>query len=148
MEEDSELSSEQIQKEAEAINQKVNHWQAEKKMTAQQAGKGKSQARQLTKDGANWPPISSRKNCSMDVYSKIDPDATFRCMKNGQWLPVYNIIEGSKNQCIVNYTIHQRTSETNAFVFHTKGLARFTEQRPENVIGDAAYGSEEHYRYL
>ena len=71
-------------------------------------------------------------------YSKTDPDATFMRLKDGQLLPASNIIEGSENQFIVNYTIHQRSNETNEFVAHIKELARFTKQRPENVIGDAA----------
>ena len=81
-------------------------------------------------------------------YSKTDPDASFMPLKDGQLLPAYNIIEGSENQFIVNYTIHQTSSETNEFVPDIKELARFTEQSPQNVIGDAAYGSEENYTYL
>ena len=50
--EDSKLTSERLQEEAKAINETISHRQAEKKLTAQQASKGKSQARQLAKDGA------------------------------------------------------------------------------------------------
>ena len=50
--------------------------------------------------------------------SKTDPDATFMALKDGQLLPASNIIEGSENQLIVNYTIHQTSSETNEFVAH------------------------------
>ena len=57
-------------------------------------------------------------------------------------------IEGSENQFIVNYTIDQTSSETSEFVPDIKGLARFSEQSPENVFGAAAYGSEENYSYL
>ena len=148
--EDSELTSEQIQEKAKAINEKINHRQAEKKITTQQAGKGKSQARQLAKDGAKLATYEQQEKLlnGRNSYSKTDPDATFMRMKDGQLLPAYNIIEGSENQFIVNYTIHQTLGETNEFVPHIKELARFTEQRPKNVIGDAAYGSEENYTYL
>ena len=148
--EDSELTSEQIQEKAKAINEKINHRQAEKKITTQQAGKGKSQARQLAKDGAKLATYEQQEKLlnGRNSYSKTDPDATFMRMKDGQLLPAYNIIEGSENQFIVNYTIHQTLGETNEFVPHIKELARFTEQRPKNLIGDAAYGSEENYTYL
>ena len=148
--EDSELTSEQIQEKAKAINEKINHRQAEKKITTQQAGKGKSQARQLAKDGAKLATYEQQEKLlnGRNSYSKTDPDATFMRMKDGQLLPAYTIIEGSENQFIVNYTIHQTLGETNEFVPHIKELARFTEQRPKNLIGDAAYGSEENYTYL
>lgn len=81
-------------------------------------------------------------------YTKTDPDATLMRLQAGQLLPAYNIIEESENQFIVNYPIHQTSSETNEFVPHIKALAHFTEQSPQNVIGAAAYGSEEKYTYL
>ena len=148
--EDSELTSEQIQEYVKAINQKVNHRQAEEKITAQQARKGKSQARQLAKHGDKLATYEQQEKLlnGRNSYSKTDPDATGMRMKDGQLLPTYNIIEGSENQFIVNYTIHQTSGEAKEFVPHIKELARFTEQRPKNVIGDAAYGSEENYTYL
>ena len=83
-----------------------------------------------------------------ESYTKTDPDPSFMRLKEGQLLPAYNIIEGIANQFIVNYTIDQRAIETNEFVPPIKDLVRFTEQSPENVIGDASYGSEENYTYL
>ena len=116
-------------------------------MTAQQARKGKSQANQLAKDGAKLATYEQQEKLlnGRNSYSKTDPDATFMRLKDGQLLPAYNIIEGSENQFIVNYTIHQTSSETNEFVAHIEELARFSEQPPQNLIGDAAYGSEENY---
>ena len=148
--EDSELTSEQIQEKAKAINQAIDHQQAEQKMTAKQASKAKSQARQLAKDGAKLATYEQQEKLlnGRNSYSKTDPDATFMRMKDGQLLPAYTIIEGSENQFIVNYTIHQTSGEAKEFVPHIKELARFTEQRPKNLIGDAAYGSEENYTYL
>ena len=76
--EDSELTSEQIQEKAKAINEKINHRQAEKKITTQQAGKGKSQARQLAKDGAKLATYQQQGQLlnGRNSYSKTDPDAT------------------------------------------------------------------------
>jgi transposase len=50
--EDIQLSSQQVQEQAKAINEKIAQLQTEKGLTAQQVGKRKSQARQLAKDGA------------------------------------------------------------------------------------------------
>ena len=69
-------------------------------------------------------------------------------LQAGQLHPAHNLIEGSENQFIVNYTIHQTSSQTNEFVPPIKELARFTEQSPQNVIRDAANGREEHYTNL
>ena len=148
--ETTELTSKQLQEQAKAINQKIVHLQAEKRLTAQQTPKGKSQANQLAKHGAKLGTYEQQEKLlnGRQSYSKTDPDATFMPLKDGQLLPAYNIIEGSENQFIVNYTIHQTSNETNEFVPHIKELARFTKQSPENVIGDAAYGSEENYTYL
>ena len=81
-------------------------------------------------------------------YAKTDPDATFMRLKAGQLHPAYNLIEGRKNQFIVNHTIHQTSSQPNEFVPPIKQPARFTEQSPQNVIRDAANGREEHYTNL
>ena len=69
-------------------------------------------------------------------------------LQAGHLHPAHNLIERSKNQFIVNYTIHQTSSQTNEFVPPIKQLARFTEQSPQNVIRDAANGREEHYTNL
>ncbi|MDI6804997.1 MAG: IS1182 family transposase, partial [Bacteroidota bacterium] len=81
-------------------------------------------------------------------YSKTDTDATFFRMKNDQLLPAYNVMIGTENQFIVNYSIHQKASEADQFIRHFTKLTRTTGLIPEDVIGDAAYGSEENYAFL
>jgi len=51
-------------------------------------------------------------------YSKTDNDATFMRMKddhmrNGQLKPAYNLQISTNNQYIVNYSIHQKATDTN-----------------------------------
>ena len=81
-------------------------------------------------------------------YAKTAPDATFMRLQAGHLLPAHNLIEGRENQLIVNYTIHQTSSQPNEFVPPIKELAPFTEQSPQNVIGAAANGRAEHYTNL
>jgi transposase len=81
-------------------------------------------------------------------YSKTDTDATFFRMKNDQLLPAYNVMIGTENQFILHYSIHQKASEADQFIRH---FTKFTETLgllPEDVVGDAGYGSEENYAFL
>ena len=53
--------------------------------------------------------------------SKTDPDATFMRMKedhmkNGQLKPAYNVQASTNNQFVVNYTVHQNTTDTNTLI--------------------------------
>jgi transposase len=81
-------------------------------------------------------------------YSKTDPEATFFRMKDDQLLPAYNIMMGTENQFIINYSVHQRASETDQFIAHFAKFSSAVGMLPDAVIGDAAYGSEENYQYL
>jgi transposase len=82
-------------------------------------------------------------------YSKTDKDATFFRMKSDQILPAYNVIIGSNEQIIINYSIHQKPSEVDRFIPHMRKLQRTTRGKlPERIIGDSAYGSEENYNFL
>lgn len=81
-------------------------------------------------------------------YSKTDWDATFFRTKTGQLLPSYNLIIGTEGQIIINYSIHQKASETDHFIGHMEKLNRLGIGKPKAVITDAGYGSEENYRYL
>jgi transposase len=81
-------------------------------------------------------------------YSKTDADATFFRMKNEQLLPAYNVMIGTENQFILNYSIHQKASESDQFISHFTKLPRELGLLPDTVIGDSAYGSEENYAFL
>jgi len=90
-------------------------------------------------------------------YSKTDPDATFMRTKddhlgNGQMKPSYNIQLGTENQFIINYTVHQTTSDMIAFTDHFDDTEEMLESigapLPKRLCGDAGYGSEQNYEYL
>jgi transposase len=86
-------------------------------------------------------------------YSKTDPEATFMRMKedhmlNGQLKAGYNVQISTNNQIVVDYSIHQRPTDTTTLVSHVEGMIDAYGERPENLIADAGYGSEENYRYM
>jgi transposase len=86
-------------------------------------------------------------------YSKTDPDATFMrmkddCLGKGQPKAAYNIQNGTQNQFVVSFSLHQQAGDTTCLLPHLEQLKQKFGQLPENMIGDAAYGSEENYAYL
>lgn len=86
-------------------------------------------------------------------YAKTDEDATFMrmkddVMKNGQLKPAYNIQIGTENQFVVGFSLHQQAGDTGCLVPHLEQLKGQVGRLPDNVIADAAYGSEENYAYL
>ena len=69
-------------------------------------------------------------------------------MKNGQLKAGYNVQISSNNQYIVNYSIHQRPTDTTTLPEHIESYKEKYDQAPEVVIADAGYGSEENYQYM
>ena len=64
-------------------------------------------------------------------YSKTDTDATFMRMKedhmlNGQLKPAYNVQVSTNNQYIADYSIHQKTTDTNTLAAHLGQHAELT----------------------
>lgn len=81
-------------------------------------------------------------------YSKTDNDATFMRMKDGTLLPAYNVMLSTENQFVVNYSLHQNPSDSNLFVEHLKKFETISPKLPDNLVGDAAFGTEQNYAYL
>lgn len=83
-------------------------------------------------------------------YSKTDPEATCMRMKEDRgaekaWpKPAYNVQVGSEGQFVVGYSVHNHSSDPICLVPHLKKL----KHPPQNIVADAAYGSEENYAYL
>ncbi len=107
----------------------------------------------------NWPKNLERykkqegKLGKRNSYSKTDEDATFMRMKddhmkNGQLKAAYNLQVSSNSQYIVNYSIHQRPTDTATLPEHIESHKEKYEQLPEVVVADAGYGSEENYQYM
>ncbi|MDQ3102117.1 MAG: IS1182 family transposase, partial [Bacteroidota bacterium] len=86
-------------------------------------------------------------------YSKTDPDATFMRMKddhmgNGQLKAGYNIQWSTQDQFIVQYSLHQDTTDTRTLIPHYKELKAQLGKLPGAAVADAGYGSEQNYEYL
>lgn len=90
---------------------------------------------------------------SRTSYSKTDPDATFMHlkedhMKNGQLKPAYNLQFSTNGQYIVNYSLHQTTTDTTTLIEHLEQIKKQYGSLPAEVVADAGYGSEQNYSYL
>lgn len=86
-------------------------------------------------------------------YSKTDQDATFMRMKedhmqNRQLKPANNVQASTNNQFVVNYTVHQNTTDTNTLTEHIEDYKQCYHTAPQIATADAGYGSEESYEYL
>lgn len=86
-------------------------------------------------------------------YSKTDPDATFMRMKedhmlNGQLKPAYNWQISTQDQFILNYSLHQTTTDTQTLASHLEQYESLYGIKPSAVVADAGYGSEENYGIL
>lgn len=86
-------------------------------------------------------------------YSKTDTDSTFMRMKedpmkNGQLKAGFNVQVSTNNQVVLAYSLHQKPGDTTTLITHVEGMIELYGRRPENLIADAGYGSEENYRYL
>jgi transposase len=107
----------------------------------------------------NWPKNLEKyaeqeeKLGQRNSYSKTDEDATFMrlkedSMKNGQLKAAYNVQISSNNQYIVNYSIHQKPTDTTTLPEHIESYKEKYNQNPEVIIADAGYGSQENYKYM
>ena len=111
---------------AEQINTKIKQLQSNDQLTHNQARKRITQVNQIKKHAVKLAHYENQERIlnGRRSYSKTDTDATFMRLKDDQLVPAYNIIHGTENQFIVNYTIHQTAGETNEFVKHIKQLKR------------------------
>lgn len=146
--EESQVDQAKIREKAEELNKAIK--QINEKGDKKKGRSAQSKLNQLKKQSERLARYEEQEKLlnGRRSYSKTDPDATFMRMKNGQLLPAYNVIHGTENQFIVNYTTHQTAGEAGIFVPHMQHLAKFTYKMPQNAIGDAGFGSEENYDYL
>lgn len=85
--------------------------------------------------------------------SKTDPDATFMRMKedhmlNGQLKPAYNLQISTQAQFILNYTLHQTSTDYGTLASHIEQYESLYSALPKAVVADAGYGSDENYGLL
>jgi len=81
-------------------------------------------------------------------YSRTDEEATFMRMKDKRLLAGYNVIIGTENQYITNYTITQNAADTVGFIENIKKYKQKYGKYPEKVFGDAGFGGEENYEFV
>lgn len=107
----------------------------------------------------NWPENLERyqeqekKLGSRNSMSKTDPDATFMRMKedhmlNGQLKPAYNWQISSQDQFILNYSLHQTSTDYQTLPAHLAQYESLYGIKPSAVVADAGYGSDENYQFL
>lgn len=107
----------------------------------------------------NWPAKLDEYKRQEEIlsdrnsYSKTDKDATFMRMKddhmmNGQLKAAYNWQISTNNQFILNYSIHQKTTDTVVLKDHLSSYYALYGSYPKTLVADAGYGSEENYEYL
>ena len=88
-------------------------------------------------------------------YAKTDPDASSMRMKEDRgaekaWpKPAYNVQLGTEGQYIVGFSLHGRAADAPCLIPHLEQVRQNLNGRlPQNIVADAAYGSEENYAYL
>ncbi|QKJ29936.1 IS1182 family transposase [Mucilaginibacter mali] len=86
-------------------------------------------------------------------FSKTDPGATFMRMKedpmlNGQLKPGYNLQISTQEQFILNYSLHQTTTDYQTLPSHIEQYETLYHALPKAVVADAGYGSDENYGVL
>src|ERR1700742_3168902 len=107
----------------------------------------------------NWPANLERYDeqekqlGSRNSFSKTDPDATFMRMKedhmlNGQLKPAYNLQISTQDQFILNYTLHQTSTDYQTLPSHIDGYEALYKELPKAIVADAGYGSDENYGIL
>lgn len=55
---------------------------------------------------------------------------------------------GTENQCIIEYSLHQRLTDTRCLKPHLENVKADLGKLPKTIIADAGYGGEENYEYL
>ena len=143
-----EINSEELEKEVTRINEKIKN-----------KPKNKIIIKQLkTIEGEYLPRLKNyeqqlKQLGERNSYSKTDVDATFMRMKddhmkNGQLKPSYNAQASSEEQFVTYFSIHQTPGDTTCLIPHLDGFKKAYDTQSQEIVADAAYGSEENYEYL
>jgi len=69
-------------------------------------------------------------------------------MRNGQLKPGYNLQISTHDQFVVNYTMHQKPTDTTTLPSHLKAHKDAFTTLPKKITADAGYGSEQNYMHL
>lgn len=151
MGENSEITSEDIEKTVERINKIIKSKKENKDKKEFVKIKKKLEDDALVRMKKYEEQLETFGN--RNSYSKTDKDATFMRMKedhmrNGQLKPGYNVQIATENQFVLNYEVYQKPGDTTLLIpFIEKFKNRF-KKYPKNLIADSGYGSEENYNYI
>jgi transposase len=142
------LSSVELDKKIEELNQKLLEKQASRKAIRQVEKLRDEDLPKLREYEDHLRRMGERNS-----YSKTDPDATFMrmkedAMKNGQLKPAYNLQLSTEKNFITNFSIHQRPGDTATFISHMESFKERYGSYPDLAVADAGYGSFENYEYL
>lgn len=134
------IKSEELKKKIERLKEKINDENKESKKLI----------KNLEKESSNLEKYERQEEIlgKRGSYSKTDNDSTFYRFKDKRLLPGYNLILGTEDQFILNYSLHQNPSETVCFIPHMKKLKNLINRYPSNVVGDSTYGSQENYEFI
>lgn len=143
-----ELDPQKVERTIDAINAALKDKPVEKKVQQKLAYAGKNWGANLRKYRMQESILGKRGS-----YSKTDPDATFMRMKddhmgNGQLKAGYNVQWSTQDQFILQYSLHQDTTDTKTLIPHYRQMKAQLGQLPKAAVADAGYGSEQNYEYL
>ena len=143
-----ELSAEKVEATINKIDQALKGKDVDKKVQQKIRYAAKNWAPKLEEYEEKEQILKGRNS-----YSKTDTDATFMRMKddhmqNGQLKPGYNFMISSNKQYCTCYTIGQSTTDTTMLIDHYQEFNQLHNTYPDEVTGDAGFGSEENYEYL
>lgn len=143
-----EIDSEKVKQTIEKIDEALKDKTVNKKVKQKINYAKKNWAKNLEKYQEQEEILGKRNS-----YSKTDQDASFMRMKedhmkNGQLKPAYNLQISTRDQFILNYTIHQTPNDTNTLQEHIDEFEKLYHQTPDELTADAGYGSQENYQLL
>lgn len=82
-------------------------------------------------------------------YNRTDKDASAMRMKNKvETLPAYNVMAGSEQQFITGISVHQNTNDGLCFKDHLEKVLPQQPFKPQNIIADSIFGTEQNYELL
>ncbi len=142
------ITSDQVEKLVEDINQKLSKKVKSKQAASDVAKLKKEYVPRLKKYEQQKDMLQQRNSCS-----KTDRDATFFRMKEdhlgtSQLKPGYNVQIATENQFILGYGVYQKAADTSVFIPFMNRVKTQLKIKPENIIADAGYGSIENYDFI
>lgn len=140
------VTKEAINEQVSRLNEKLKT--ATDKTTQRKVGTIKKKLKQAASKIDKYEAQISRAG-GRSGYNKTDVDASVMLMKNKvEILPAYNVLAGSEQQFITGLSVHQNTNDGVCFKDHMEQAAAQQPFRPDRVIADSIFGTEQNYELL